>query len=228
MHNIFLGTAKYVFKHWVSEGHLSKQQLKTIESRIETMEVPVEIGRLPKAITSNYGSYTAEQWKNWTLIYSLYALKDILSDQHIRCWQTFVLACKYLCKPALCQDDIIRADFLLLKFCKECQALYGNNFCTPNMHRHCYLKEVIMDYGPIHCFLCISLERYNCILGNITSNTRSIELQIMRKLTTLRFLDNISLDQDFQPFFGDVISSLRNNSTCISNAKPEANKCLTF
>ena len=64
MHNLFLGTAKYVFKHWVSEGHLSKQRLKTIESRIETMEVLVEIGRLQKAITSNYGSYTAEQWKN--------------------------------------------------------------------------------------------------------------------------------------------------------------------
>ena len=49
----------YVFKHWVSEGYLSKQQLKKIESRTETLEVPVEIGRLPKAITSNYGSYTA-------------------------------------------------------------------------------------------------------------------------------------------------------------------------
>jgi hypothetical protein len=37
MHNLFLGTAKYVFKLWVSDGHLSKQQLKQIEERLATM-----------------------------------------------------------------------------------------------------------------------------------------------------------------------------------------------
>lgn len=28
MHNLFLGTAKYVFKFWISDGHLSQQQVK--------------------------------------------------------------------------------------------------------------------------------------------------------------------------------------------------------
>ena len=146
----------------------------------------------------------------------------------MRCWQTFVLACKYLCKPVLCQDDIIRADFLLFKFCKECQVLYGNNFCTPNMHLHCHLKEVIMDYGPLHCFWCFSFERYNGVLRNITTNNRSIKLQIMRKLTTLRFLDNISLDQDLQPCFGDVFSSLRNNIHVLPMPNRKQINCLTF
>ena len=60
MHNLFLGTAKRVFKLWVSKGHLSKQQLKQIEERLAKMEVPPEMGRLPKNISSNHGSYTAE------------------------------------------------------------------------------------------------------------------------------------------------------------------------
>lgn len=60
-HNLFLGTAKHQFKIWVSEGHLNATQLKTIETRIENMEVSVDIGRLPKQICSHYGSYTAEQ-----------------------------------------------------------------------------------------------------------------------------------------------------------------------
>ena len=54
MHNLFLGTAKHVFKLWVSEGHLSKQQLKQIEERCHKMEVPPEMGRLPKNISSNH------------------------------------------------------------------------------------------------------------------------------------------------------------------------------
>ncbi|CAB3993477.1 Hypothetical predicted protein [Paramuricea clavata] len=90
------------------------------------LKVPVEIGRLPKQISSNYGSYTAEQWKNWRLIYSLHALKGVLNDQQLQCWQTFVLACKYLCKPVLSKTDILKADNCLLKFCTRFQELYGN------------------------------------------------------------------------------------------------------
>ena len=212
MHNLFLGTTKHIFKHWVAEGILDKKDLQTLESRIEGLEVPVDIGRLPKVISSNYDSYTAEQWKNWTLVYSLYALKNVIPRQHIQCWQSYVLACQYLCKPILTNDDMIRSDFLLLKFGRECQNLYGDNFCTPNMHLHCHLKDIIRDYGPIHSFWCFSFERYNGILGSFTTNNRSIELQLMRKLTTLRFLDNMTLDKDLLPFFEDVMNSMKNNA----------------
>ena len=204
MHNLFLGSAKYIFKHWATEGILNKRDLEKIEGRIDGLEVPVDIGRLPKVILSNYGSYTAEQWKNWTLVYSLYALKDILTEQHFQRWQSFVLASKYFCKPVLSNDDMIRAHFLLLKFGRECQKLYGNLFCTPNMHLHCHLKDIIRDYGPIHSFWCFSFKRYNGILGTFTTNNRSIELQLMRKLTTQRFLDNMSPDKELEPYFEDV------------------------
>ena len=106
MQNLFLDTAKYV---WISEGHLSKQQLQKIEERLGEMDVPPDMGRLPKNIASNHGCYMAEQWKNWTIVYSLYALKDILHASHLNCWQTFVLTCNYICKPVLTQEDIIRA-----------------------------------------------------------------------------------------------------------------------
>ena len=218
MHNLFLGTAKYQFKIWVSEGHLNATQLKTIETRIENMEVPADIGRLPKQISSNYGSYTGEQWKNWTLIYSLFALKGVLNDQQLQCWQTFVLACKYLCKPVLSSTDILKADNCLLKFCTKFEQLYGKAACTPNMHLHCHLKEIILDYGPIHTFWCFSFERYNGILGSIQTNNRSIELQIMRKVTTLRCMDNMPLNQELQPYFGDTLSSL---TSCVMSNMSE-------
>lgn len=65
----------------------SNKQMKEIENRINSIEVPSDLGRIPINIESNYGSYTAEQWKNWTLIYSVYCLKDILPEEHFRCWQ---------------------------------------------------------------------------------------------------------------------------------------------
>ena len=52
----------------------------------------------------------AEQWKNWTVIYSIYCLKGILPDEHLKCWQTFVLACKYLCQSVISGTDLDIAD----------------------------------------------------------------------------------------------------------------------
>lgn len=99
-----------MFKLWVEEGHLTKQQVRLVENRIDEMEVPPEMGRLPKNSSSNYGSYIAQQWKNWVILYSLFALKDILNDEHFKCWQTFVLGCRYICKPVLTSVDILCAD----------------------------------------------------------------------------------------------------------------------
>jgi hypothetical protein len=193
MHNLFLGTAKYVFKYWVAEDHLTSKQLQQIEARIEVMEVPSHIGRLPKKISSNFGSYTAEQWKKWTNLYSLFSLKGIIEERHLKCWQSFVLGCRYMCKAVLTEADIIKADGLLLKFCREFQSLYGQKAVTPNMHLHCHLKECILDLGPIHSFWCFSFERYNGILGNMPTNNRSVELQLMRKLNISQALNSIDL-----------------------------------
>ena len=94
MHNLFLGTAKHVFKLWVKRNLLTKKDLKMLEDKINSLDVGTGIGRLPHRIASNYGGYTASQWKNCTLIYSMFCLKSFLPDSHVRCWQTFVLACQ--------------------------------------------------------------------------------------------------------------------------------------
>ena len=70
MHNLFLGTAKHVFKQWVKNNLLTKKGLKALEEHIHLFDVGTGVGRLPHRIASNYGGYTASQWKNWTLIYS--------------------------------------------------------------------------------------------------------------------------------------------------------------
>jgi len=126
--------------------------------------------RLPHRIASNYGGYMASQWKNWTLIYSMFCLKGLLSESHLRCWQTFVLACQYLCSPVLSKVDILKADLLFVKFGERFQHLYGKKAVTPNMHLHCHLKECVTDCGPVHAFWCFSFEHFNGILGTIQVN----------------------------------------------------------
>ncbi|KAL9964950.1 hypothetical protein ACROYT_G028667 [Oculina patagonica] len=181
MHNLFLGTAKRVFSKWIENEIITKDGLQTIQARIDEISSLSDIGRLPGNIKSNYGGYTAAQWKNFVLLFSMYALKDVLPECHLHYWQSFVLACRLLCRPCINQTDLMLADCKLLHFLKEYENINGELAITPNMHLHLHLKECVQNYGSIYGFWLFSFERYNGILGSYHTNNKTVEIQIMRK-----------------------------------------------
>ena len=87
------------------------------------------------------------------------------------------------------------------------EQLYGKKFLTCNMHLHCHLREVLLDYGPVFGFWLFSFERYNGHLGSTYTNNRSVEIKFMRDFLKERFLlpssGNLpTLQQDtFLPIF---------------------------
>ena len=99
----------------------------------------------------------------------------------IRSWLLFVRACTIITQRTVKSSDIHTADNLLLMFCRSVEELYGHQYCTPNMHLHLHLKETLLDFGPAHTTWCFSFERYNGILGEMTTNKKGIEVQFMRK-----------------------------------------------
>ena len=170
MHNLFLGTAKRVFSKWIEEEIITKAGLEKLQERIEDISSLSDIGRLPGNIKSNYGGYTAAQWKNFVLLFSVYALKDVLPNQHLHYWQSFVLACRLLCKPCITKTDLMVSDCKLMHFLKEYEKINGELAITPNMHLHLHLKECVENYGSIYGFWLFSFERYNGILGSYHTN----------------------------------------------------------
>ena len=185
MHNLFLGTAKHMIHNvYIKQGLLDKKAIDIIHERIEMVILPPNLGRMPTQIDSR-ATFTAEQWKNWSIYFSIFCLRGLLSDSQMECWRHFVLACRYLCKKKLTEADITIADSLLLRFCSRTERLHGPNVITPNMHMHGHLSECIRDYGPLHAFWLFSFERYNGLLGAQPNNNRSIEMQLIK-----RFIDD--------------------------------------
>ena len=88
-------------------------------------------------------------------------------------------------------------------FCKLSSILYGKTFCTINMHLHCHLRDIILDYGPVHSFWLFSFERYNGILGDLPNNHRAITLQLMRKFT--QFINIASMHEQLPSDLRDEI-----------------------
>lgn len=168
------------------------------------MTVPSDIGRIPYKICTGFSSFTAEQWKNWTVYFSLIVIRDLLDSDTLECWRHFVLACRVFCKKQVTMEKVMLGDAHLLQFCKRTERLFGKDTITPNMHFHCHLRECIMDYGPLHGFWLYAFERYNGILGAMPNNNHSIEVQIMQ-----RFLRNAqTLTTSFPEEFFDEFRPL--------------------
>ena len=214
MHNLHLGTAKHMMKNVglnEKSDFISDEDFQRIQELVDSMTVPQDIGCIPGKISCSFSGFTADQWKNWTKVYSLFALKGVLPDQHLGCWHYFVLACKSLGKRVLTVDDIELGDRYLMQFCKAFEQLYGKDLVTPNMHLHGHLKECLLDYGPFHAFWCFTFERFNGILGSYHTNNRSVEIQLMRrflmqaKVKDLKYPD--MYPDSFMEFFGNCQSS---------------------
>ena len=75
MHNILLGTTKLMVAIWKEHGLLSPNDFSGIQVHVDRFVTPPDVGRIPNKISSGFSSFTADQWKNWALIYSLVVLK---------------------------------------------------------------------------------------------------------------------------------------------------------
>lgn len=192
MHNLYLGTAKKIFEIWVEKEILSRSVLDTIQQRVKELKSPGASSRLPHGIGKNWSNFNAHEWKEWVLVFSMYALHGLLPDNHMNMWETFVLACKKITKPLVSKDEIMCANRLFETFGKRVEQVLGVGSVTCNMHLHCHLEKCIQDYGSIYGFWLFSYERYNGILGSIHTNGRCIEVQLMKKFLMIdTFLSTI-------------------------------------
>ncbi len=120
MHNLFLGSGKHILKDiWIKLGLISESQFDLIQNRIDRIICPPDIGRIPNKIKSAFSSFTADQYKNWIVYFSLLSLRDILFGDDRECWRYFILACRYLCSREISHDQIKIADALLMRFCRR-------------------------------------------------------------------------------------------------------------
>lgn len=174
MHNLLLGSAKHVLKTWIEMGILNESDLERVQKRVNLVKPPSEIGRIPSKISEGFKGFTADQWKNWVCIYSLFALKGVIPSGHYGMWTAFVHACQLLCRKVITKEECVEADQKLMRFCVMFEALCGKEKCTPNMHLHGHLKDCILDYGPVFSFWCFSFERYNGIMGDYHTNNVNI------------------------------------------------------
>ena len=103
MHNLLLGTSKHMMEIWKQQGLIGDKEYSIIHGRLATFTTPNDVGRLPSRakILSGFAGFMAEEWKNWTIFFSLFSLKDLLPTQNYDCWHHFVKGCFLLCRRTI-------------------------------------------------------------------------------------------------------------------------------
>ena len=93
MHCIFLGLAKHTVQTWKDKGILQPKDFNIMQEKVNMVLPPSKIGRIPRKIECAFSSFTADEWKNWILIYSIFALYGVIDTEHFHCWCLFVESC---------------------------------------------------------------------------------------------------------------------------------------
>ena len=75
MHNLLLGMAKNMMRIWCENGIIASCDLQSIQYTINSIVVPGDVGRIPSNVASSCYGFTADQWRNWTCIFSPAVLK---------------------------------------------------------------------------------------------------------------------------------------------------------
>lgn len=81
-------------------------------------------GRIPYKIASNVSSLKADQWKNWKMYFSLYALKDVLPHRHYDLWVSFVKICSMICQREISKSQLEVIDNIVQEFCTKFEKLW--------------------------------------------------------------------------------------------------------
>ena len=69
----------HMVKIWKDKGIIKQEHLTVIQAKIDALNVPYDVGRIPYKVGSNFAEMTVDQWMN---LYSLHALSDVIPPQH--------------------------------------------------------------------------------------------------------------------------------------------------
>lgn len=184
MHGILLGVQKHLLKLWFSPSlsgnnfNFSKLVDK-VDERLEEIQPTTNIKRLPRSIWQHLKYWKASELLSFLLFYGLPTLYGILPNSYFTHYSLFVHAIYLLLKDSISEENLKEADNALLNFCKTFPILYGERYCTMNLHQLLHLTADVKDLGPLYTHSCFPFEDKNGFILKLIHGTQFIDSQII-------------------------------------------------
>ena len=170
MHCLFLGVTKWIIQSiFIKENKLTDEKLCVAQRRIDNIQHPPDIGRIPPkiAIGEGFSKLTADQWKNFIMLYATTVLWDMLDNDDKKILGHFVRACNLLVARFVTEEDLEEAQDRLWDMTKIIEKTYGPEYITSNIHLSMHIPQCIRDYGSVYSFWLFPYERLNGYIGKM-------------------------------------------------------------
>lgn len=185
MHGVLLGITSTLMSKWFSPTESSKvyfigKHLKEISVRLQNIQPPTSIERLPRDLEKNYKSLKATELQAWLLFYAVPCLAGILPERYLAHFSCFSEAVYILLGDQITPTRLQRAELLLDQFYSLFAELYGAGSCGLNVHNTCvHLVHYVKLWGPLWAWSCFGFEDNNAMLLQAVHGTGQVMKQIM-------------------------------------------------
>ena len=97
---------------------------------------------------------------------------------------------------------------------------------TPNMHMQMHFTSVVKEYGPLYASWLFAFQQYNGVLGDINTNNRQIEGQIMSRFLEAGLADFVQdeVPMQYEAHFAPLLKSMKRVNLSVAETMhvPEA------
>lgn len=195
MHLICLGVMRKLLFIWVSGNVPSlKMPSKIVDEISDRMTdisdyIPVEFSRKPRTLRE-IKRWKATEMRQFLLYTGLIVLKDKV-DEAI--YQNFLLlhSAVFILIHNIAEVDL--AEQLLQIFVSHSIELYGQTFCTYNVHSLLHITDDVKRFGPLDTFSCFPFESFLGQIKNMLRSTAKPLQQIVKRISELQLEDGQSV-----------------------------------
>ena len=148
--------------------------------KMDEFQVSADLGQIFGKIYSeeSFTNFTADQWKNFFLIYTTVILWDHLSSIDCKILTYFIKVYTILVRRIVNVKEMEEAHIGLIEIIRLIEEKYGEGKISPNLHLLLHLCECTYDYDPLYSFWCFSFKRMNGFLGKIDSSFKCIFIML--------------------------------------------------
>lgn len=185
MHTCLLGVVRGFTNIWFdSKNHEMDfyigTKMKEVSTLFQRCKVPFECNRVTRDL-DDMAYWKANEWKTWMLV-AVPILNGILKFPYLNHFSKLVHAVCLLTADKICVDYLHLAKKLLVDFCNNVKTLYGERFCSFNVHLLLHAADCVRNWGPLWSYSLFQFEHTNGMLSKYFAGTRQICMQIVRKV----------------------------------------------
>ncbi|EEC18802.1 conserved hypothetical protein, partial [Ixodes scapularis] len=182
MHCVLLGVVRTFLHLWFDSKYHGEswylgRQVEVVDKRLVAIKPPDYITRTP-GFLKHRCYWKASELRAWLLFYSFRALPQSLPDVYLDHFALLVGAVYLLLSESVFVEDIDISERLLLRFIDGVQNLYGERFCTFNVHQFTHIADSVRNWGPLWSTSAFVLENRNGELMCLVKGTQAVKKQL--------------------------------------------------